>query len=142
MLNQNHRPSSGDLLTRNVAALATSGPNSSAIISRVTHCVLISIPLLTKIRRGSLSGFNAGFRAARFDLGDALSVTLHTYSIVPHRHAPNAFGGESKQNDVDFFNKGSVGELRSHGGDVGRELVVGQLVNAAVVLVKMVAEVL
>lgn len=62
-------------LTRNVATLATSGPSSSAMISRVMHCVLISMPLLTKIRRGSLSKFNTGFNATKFDLdNDALSV--------------------------------------------------------------------
>jgi hypothetical protein len=84
-----------DLLTRNVAALATSGPNSSAIISRVMHCVLASIPLLTKIRRGRLSKFNAGFNAAKFDLYDALSAT-RTRSFVLQGHVPDAFGGDGK----------------------------------------------
>lgn len=46
------------------------------MISRVMHCVLASIPLLTKIIRGGLSRFNTGFNEAKFDLDDALSVTL------------------------------------------------------------------
>ena len=55
-------------------------------------------------------------------------------------YAPDAFGGDGKQKNVNFFDEGSVGELGPHGGDVCRELVVPQLVNATVVLVEMVAE--
>jgi hypothetical protein len=83
------------LLTRNVAALATPGPNSSAMISRVMHCVLASIPLLTKIRRGSLSKFNTGFSAAKFDLDDT-NTLVTPHSLTLHGHAPDAFGGDGK----------------------------------------------
>jgi len=131
--------SSDDLLTRNVATFATSGPNSSAMISRVMHCVLASIPLLTKIRRGSLPRFNTGFNAARFDLDDALSVT-RTHSLTLHWHVPDAFGRDGKQKHIDFVEEGTVGELGPYSGDVGRKLVVGQLVNTTVVLIKVVAE--
>ena len=41
-----------------VAALATSGPQVSATISKVKACVPISIPLLTKIKRGIFLGLN------------------------------------------------------------------------------------
>ncbi len=41
-------------LTMKVAILATSGPQVSAIISNVRACVPISIPLLTKMKRGNL----------------------------------------------------------------------------------------
>ena len=140
MSNQNHWGSSGDLLTRNVATLATSGPNSSAMISSVMHCVLASMPLLTKIRRGSLPRFNTGFNAAKFDLDDALSVT-RPHNLAMHGYVPDAFGGYCKQEDIDFVQEGSVGELGPYSGDVGRELVVGQLVNTTVVLIKVVAEV-
>ena len=73
--NQSDSVSLKHSLTRNVETLATSGPSSSAMISRVMHCVLASMPLLTKMRRGSLLKFNTGFNAAKFDLdSDALSV--------------------------------------------------------------------
>jgi len=139
MLSLSHQGSSEDLLTRNVATLATSGPNSSAMISRVMHCVLASMPLLTKIRRGSLSRFNLGFNAAKFDLGDALWAT-GTYNSPLNGYVPDTFGGDGKQKNVNFAEEGSVGKLGPDSSDVRRKLVVGQLVNAAVVLVEVVAE--
>jgi len=105
------------------------------------HCVLASMPLLTKIRRGSLLKFNAGLNTANVDLDDALSAT-RTHNFTVRGYAPDAFGGDSKQKDVSFVDEGSVGELGPHGGDVCRKLMVLQLVNAAVVLIKVVAEVL
>jgi len=140
MSNQNHRGSSEDILTRNVATFATSGPNSSAMISRVMHCVLASMPLLTKIRRGSLPRFNTGFNAAKFDLDDTLSVTP-THSLALRWHIPDAFGRDGKQKNIDFVEEAAVGELGPYSGDVGRKLVVGQLVNTTIVLIKVVAEV-
>jgi len=110
------------------------------MISRVMHCVLASMPLLTKIRRGSLPRFNTGFNAAKFDLDDALLVT-RTHCLALHGNVPDAFGGDGKQEDIDFVDEGSVGELGPHSGDVGRKLVVGQVVNTTVVLIKVVAEV-
>ena len=111
------------------------------MISRVMHCVLASMPLLTKIRRGRLSKFKTCFNAAKFDLDDAPSATPHTWSHSDG-HVPDAFGGNGEQKGVSFVNEGSVGELGPHGGDVCRELVVGQLVNTTVMLIKVVAKVL
>ena len=105
------------------------------------HWVLASMPLLTKIRRGSLLRFSTGFNAVKFDLDGALSST-RTHGLALYWHVPDAFGGNGKQKDINFFEEGPVGELGPYSGDVSRELVVGQLVNTTVMLIKVVAEVL
>lgn len=105
------------------------------------HCVLASMPLLTKIRRGSLLKFNTGLNTANVDLDDGLSAT-RTHNFTARGYAPDAFSGDSKQEDINFVDEGLLGELGPHGGDVCRKLVVFQLVNTAVVLIKVVAEVL
>jgi len=61
---------------------------------------------------------------------------------VLHGHAPDAFGGDGEQKDVNFLNEGSVGELGPHSGDVCRKLVVSQVVDVTVVLIEVVTKVL
>lgn len=97
------------------------------------------MPLLTKIRSGSLSKFNTGFNADKFDLDDdALLAAPHSFEL--DNHAPDAFGGYGKQQDIDFVQERLAGELWPNSSDVRRKLVVLQLMNTTVMLIKMVAK--
>jgi len=64
------------ICTMNVAALATSEPHVSTIISKLNAFVPTSIPLFTKIRSGRLSRLRTG--------RNALSKPLVLHSDQPH----------------------------------------------------------
>lgn len=108
MLNENLLHGRTGLLTMNVATLAISGPHVSAMISRVRAWVLISIPLLTKISRGTFPPSRVGFRA--------VSVSLSRKAIVnemfpPHLRRPTPIGspdtlsGYGKEEDIHFLHQ-------------------------------------
>ena len=59
-----------------------------------------------------------------------------------HRYVPDTFGGDGKQKDFNLVDESSVGELRPDSSDVRRKLMVFKLVDATVVLIEVVAEVL
>lgn len=82
-----------------VATLATSGPHVSAMMSSVRACVPISIPLLTKMNRGSLFASNVGLRASRVSLNTMLGQ-LMAYRIVPETYLTPCVGMANRNTSI------------------------------------------